>query len=176
MPGQKGAPLCDNNNYSYRIHRKNKGAPRQTTNVSSVTRLNARLLQFFTVPLQEFFTSCISTVMRQPSRRRRGEEDERCSCLSWTNFKFESHGEDIIKTNLERSDVPVPTSSKTKPKALTQAINRLKKKTAEDIMENLPEKSKKTSLAQHGLCGLSQIKANDDFPVGSGCLYPGTLH
>jgi hypothetical protein len=25
VPGQKGTPLCDNNNYSYRIHMKNKG-------------------------------------------------------------------------------------------------------------------------------------------------------
>jgi hypothetical protein len=92
-----------------------------------------------------------------------------------------------IKTNLQRSDVLEATSSMKKSKALTQTINREKKKvlghggiipnTAKDIMDKLPDKFNITSTGKPFIRYMEYAdpvkkKLIVDFHLGPGCLDP----
>ncbi len=72
VPGQKGTPLCDNNNYSYRIHMKNKGGTK--ANYKCVKRDKAKCPA---VAVLHSASSRILHIMHEHSHETAHQEEKR---------------------------------------------------------------------------------------------------
>ncbi len=152
MPGQKGTPLlCDNNNYSYRIHMKNKAGTQASYRCVKCDKAKCPAVAVLHVA-----SSRIIHIMNENSHETnileetaRQEEKKMIAAAAQVGRISNLEVMTTIKTNQGHSDVPEATSNMTKSKALTQAINWEKKnvlghggiipKTGVDIMDNLPE-------------------------------------
>jgi glucan biosynthesis protein len=127
VPGQKGTPLLrDNNNFTYRIHMKNKAGTK--ANYRCVKRYKAKCPA---VAVLHIASSRIINIINKHSHEAnileesaRNEEKKMIAAAAQVGRISNLEVMTKIKTNLERSDVLEATSSMRKSKALTQAINR----------------------------------------------------